>query len=135
MAAPVIEFPGADLESAIDVVCAARGVTREEFLTFAVAYLSRTSALARADVVAALPLTKFERRVFDCLNRHFGTYVHVGELIDAVYWDDPNGGPANPSATLGNFTSRLRRKLAPVGLVIQWHPGGAGRCLDWAKPR
>lgn len=93
------------------------------------------SAADRAELVAGIALSKFERRVFEALNRRFGKWVHVAELTDAVYWDDPNGGPANPSATLGNFASRLRRKLAPVGLTIDWHPGGAGRRLIWMDRR
>ena len=145
MPADVIEFPGerermerelrARMEAAIDAVCASKGISRDDFLKFAVAYLSRSSSADRAALVAALPLSRFERRVFDALDRKFGKWVHVAELTDAVYWDDPSGGPANPSATLGNFCSRLRRKLIGVGLTIDFHPGGAGRRLIWIEQR
>ena len=86
-----------------------------------------------AAVRESLRLTKIEGRVFDRLARNFGREVLTEQLIDAMYFDDPNGGPATASNVLSITVMKLRVKIGPRNLKLDAGKGaGAYRRLRWS---
>lgn len=62
-------------------------------------------------------------------------FASVGQLIDALYWDDPEGGPLAPENVVSVLIVHLRRKLRRAGLPFEirteW---GRGFTLVPAEP-
>lgn len=64
-------------------------------------------------------LSPMQRRVVDRLARSFGRPVPCGALIEAAYFDDPQGGPQAALRTVQVHIFDARQKLATVGLGIE----------------
>lgn len=87
------------------------------------------------DVLATVRLSPMERRLCEYLAERFGKWIDREKIEDAVYADDPNGGPENANQCIRWFAFRANRKLAPHGLTVesQLGQGATARRLMW-KP-
>jgi hypothetical protein len=73
-------------------------------------------------------------RVFERLLLSFGSWVTRGDLIDAAFVDDPNGGPDNANNFMAVTVNRMRRRVRLFGFEIDgkaWY----GSRLRWATPQ
>lgn len=86
------------------------------------------------EISLAIELTRLERSVFDLLASRFGRQVTRTFILDAMYGDDPNGGPENATNVLHVVKCRLRKKIAPYGLDIITQQGrwANGIRMVWA---
>ncbi len=66
--------------------------------------------------VRGLPLQ--ERRILEALVRAYPRAIDGAGLVDAVYFDRPDGGPLDAANFVQQLVSRLRRRLAPLGWTI-----------------
>lgn len=73
------------------------------------------------------PLSKGQERILMYLARYCGRWVYTDALIDAVYWDDPEGGPDNARNVMSVQVWWLRKKLSGTGLEIEGIGGRGGR--------
>ena len=64
-----------------------------------------------------------KRRIYDFVKNHPGG-SNRNQIIDAVYADDPDGGPEH-AATISMHVYQMRRVLNPLGLTIT-SPRGRG---------
>lgn len=86
--------------------------------------------------ISGLRLSTFQRRVVMGLARRMGQWVLAAELLDAVYFDDADGGPDKAQNCLSVYVWQARPKLRKVGLEIEGIPGRGGRRrLVWASER
>jgi DNA-binding response OmpR family regulator len=86
-------------------------------------------------LVVAISVPPAQRRILDRLAASFGSYVRTETLIEAIYFDDPTGGPLEARSVLKVHVSHLRKTIAPHGLTIepaQPLQEGRGRRLTWA---
>lgn len=67
--------------------------------------------------LAALP-PKSER-ILTVLARRIGQPARRQEIIDAMYVDDPHGGPDNVAQALSNQMAQLRAALRPLGWSVR----------------
>lgn len=75
----------------------------------------------------ALRLVEFgkrKRRLVAALADAYPRAVNGAALLDAVYGDDPNGGPEAADMALRVLVSQLRKKLVPMGWTIPHQPAG-----------
>jgi hypothetical protein len=81
----------------------------------------------------ALMLSPHERVLFDRMGRSLGQWLPPATLIDALYADDPDGGPDKAPMALAAVVYGLRRKLRSTGLAIETAPGrgNGSRRLLW----
>ncbi len=70
-------------------------------------------------VLDPLPFSPQERRVVDALVTRFGRFVSNDEIVDAIYADDPNGGPLWARHCLSKAVGRIREKLNGSGVVLE----------------
>ena len=77
-------------------------------------------------VIALLALTPHEERLVGYLADHFGQWKRCVDQIDAVYGDDPNGGPVNAAGSVHVTLHHLRAKLADTPLMIEGRMNGRG---------
>lgn len=82
-------------------------------------------------VLALLPMGKVQRRIVDKLARQFGAYVRRDELLDAAYFDDPNGGPDDSMMRV--HIHRLAAKMAKTPLTIKSRMGLGGWRMAWRE--
>lgn len=85
------------------------------------------------EAIAAITLSGHERRIALSLAGNFGHVVAMATLIDAVYGDDPEGGPLTADVIIKVMLVRLRRRLAPFGLAVN-NVYGVGYRLVWLPP-
>lgn len=98
------------------------------------AYTRRAEDKKVQDAVALVWASRKQAQVLGYLAEHFGQWVRTEALVNALYANDPNGGPADPSTNINLFAMRLKPKLAKVGLAIEANRGAVGgRRLVWAK--
>ena len=73
--------------------------------------------LVRGDIAATL--SPSEATVFQLLwdAAHTGRAVNSGALFDALYGEDPNGGPGKNALPM--HLSNVRKLIAPVGIAIK----------------
>jgi hypothetical protein len=72
-----------------------------------------------------------QAKIFNRLAQDWARPVSDERLIHALYGDDPNGGPDGAAGTLKVFILKLRKALAPLGLVIiNSHGTGYSLCLS-----
>lgn len=64
--------------------------------------------------------TPSELRIVSLLyDRRYGAPVTTREIVDALYGDDPDGGPEYTHGCVEKFLCDARRKLAPMGCGIR----------------
>ena len=64
-----------------------------------------------------------------------GNYVSLKEIIEAVYFDDPEGGPLCADNCIGVFMHKMRKLLSHVGVDIEgWRGEGGFRLAIGDKP-
>jgi DNA-binding response OmpR family regulator len=70
-------------------------------------------------------LTNAEARIFSLLLTRIGRYAQMSTLIDCLYASDPSGGPNDAASNIRVRVHVLRRKLKPLGLMIEtaWSHG------------
>lgn len=84
------------------------------------------------EIAELVSLSRLERVIFDTLAAQFGRFVPGPALADAVYADDPDGGPFSAVSCVGVRTISLRKKIEPFGLVIDGRTGpNGGRRMTW----
>lgn len=66
----------------------------------------------------SVPLPKAGRRIVEALVKAFPRAVPMAVLLDAVYFDDPEGGPATADNVVRVAMIRVRRELEPLGWTI-----------------
>ncbi|MDX8492949.1 winged helix-turn-helix domain-containing protein [Mesorhizobium sp. VK22B] len=85
-------------------------------------------------IVRTLRLTRHERAMFQVFAENFGTFLTGPQLVDAMYADDPTGGPDTAENSISVRMKVFREKLRKGGLDIDVRQGrGGGRRLVWAK--
>jgi hypothetical protein len=67
------------------------------------------------EALVELNVSEQQRRILEELVRAFPRSVPKTSLIDALYFDDPDGGPDNPRNVLSQQLSRIRAALHPYG--------------------
>lgn len=82
------------------------------------------------DALAAIECIPFgpqSSRLFRLLARNLNRYMAVRAIVDAVYFDDPNGGPACANNNIRVMICTHRHKLTALGLRIESQNGsGSG---------
>lgn len=79
------------------------------------------------DVWKPYKLTKTQRRLVDALKGHMGKCVRKENILNALYFDDPNGGA---EANIINVeVCYIRKKIKGSGYVINTH-WGIGYSMD-----
>jgi len=73
---------------------------------------------AALDIVDRVPFGIIERRIAKALSVRFGCWVQTRALINAAYWDRPDGGPSDAKGSVKQHIHHIRLKLAPHGLTI-----------------
>lgn len=71
-----------------------------------------------------------QTRIIEHLTKNFGSWVHRKRLIDAVYHDDPDGGPDDANNCIAVTVNRIRHLIKPLGLVIDGEAWRGSR-LRW----
>lgn len=61
-------------------------------------------------------LTRYETRLVADLARHRRRYH--SDLVETLYWDDPNGGPLNAGNSVSVLLCSARAKLAAQGIAL-----------------
>ena len=84
------------------------------------------AAHAPLESLAGAPLSKRERQIVDALARVYPRALDLGQVVDAMYSDDPNGGPDNPEGVVRTLVSRLRALLPNYGWNIPINRTGHG---------
>jgi DNA-binding response OmpR family regulator len=74
-------------------------------------------AIARNGAIAFFPRREFQ--VACAILSRCGEVVSMDEVADSLYSDDPEGGPDNARVCISVFVLRVRRKLAPLGVVLK----------------
>lgn len=74
-------------------------------------------------VLATLKLSPMQLRVCNHLARHFGKWRTWDQIVEAIYADDPNGGPEDGRVVLDQFIFRARKRLVGSGLAIESYLG------------
>ncbi|PSJ60766.1 winged helix-turn-helix domain-containing protein [Pseudaminobacter soli (ex Li et al. 2025)] len=79
-------------------------------------------------------LTRSQAEILRAIVGAKGRTVTHDHILDALYRDDPDGGPEYARTIVTVFISQLRKKLAGTGIDIMtvW---GVGYRLDAAKAR
>lgn len=81
---------------------------------------------APVEALSQAPVPNQQRRILDALASAYPNDVTKAQLIDALYWDDIDGGPDDPSNVIGQQICRLRPVLASYGWTIPTAKGGRG---------
>ena len=84
-------------------------------------------------VIAGLECSPIQRRILMFLVRRFGVRCRVGEVIDRVYANCPEGGPDNANVVISRAVGSLRETLPEYGLTINGGRGQDGYCLAWSN--
>lgn len=63
------------------------------------------------DDLAMAPFTRLQQRIVDALIEAYPRRLHMNTLIDAAYFDDPNGGPLTAHATVKGYLHHIRKIL------------------------
>ena len=72
-------------------------------------------------------LSPQEQRIVAALVSAYPRRLSIGSLMDAVYFDDPQGGPECARESVSMTLSRLRAKLPIYGWTIPPNIGSAGQ--------
>jgi DNA-binding winged helix-turn-helix (wHTH) protein len=73
-----------------------------------------------------IPFGPVELKILSTLIGAYPDKVERFELADAVYSDDPEGGPEHANTVLRVMVARLRRKLTGTGWTIPKMKTGTG---------
>lgn len=84
------------------------------------------SAFAPIEALEAAPWTRSERRIVEALAKAYPRAIGIDTLIDALYFDDPNGGPDTGYLVPAQMLVRIRRKIGAYGWVVPKSPTGRG---------
>ena len=79
----------------------------------------KTGILVRGN--RSVRLAKITSRIFDVMwkKRNTGAKADWRELMDAMYFDDPAGGP-NDRSVVSTLVYQANFKLRPLGLQMRW---------------
>ncbi len=70
--------------------------------------------------------------IFAALRRNLGQWVGMSRLADAVWADDPNGGPLYAAGVLKVQIHHMRRRLSDTPYLIDSKWGLGYRCREKA---
>lgn len=85
-------------------------------------------------VLAMIQFSQLERRIAEYLARNLGRWVPAGALVDAVYSDDPDGGPITAHVAIAVKIMTIRKRLMGTPLALEGYAGGrghGGRRMVW----
>lgn len=68
--------------------------------------------------LALAPLTRQQRCIVDALSRSYPRPVDIRHLIDAVYANDPSGGPETAHGVVKAQLFHVRKAIVPFGWEI-----------------
>ncbi len=74
----------------------------------------------------SIPMQPQHRSVAAALASAYPRRLPMGALIDALYANDPNGGPEQASNVIIVRVSQLRKKLMPYGWTVSSGVDGPG---------
>lgn len=60
------------------------------------------------------------------LARRPGQWVHIDQIVDALYSDDPTGGPLTARNVIAQRLTQLRPLLRAAGVAVEARWGGRG---------
>ncbi|MBN8996133.1 MAG: hypothetical protein J0H94_12975 [Rhizobiales bacterium] len=75
-------------------------------------------------VIATASLSRSERLAVSHLAERFGKWVRLGQVVEAVYVDDPDGGPLTAHQCVYMFLYRADKKLRSLGYAVESTRGG-----------
>lgn len=78
---------------------------------------------------ASVTFGKSMGRIVARLYRSAGQFVSTATLIEALYGDDEDGGPLNPSGVIAVHVCRANHEIEPLGVHIVGHRGCGVRCM------
>lgn len=81
-----------------------------------------------------LGFTPQQRKIYTTLANHFNEFVPAERVVDAMYKDDPNGGPDCAHNVLRMQLVAMRKALAEWNVEISKHLRG-GYVLRWAEEK
>lgn len=70
------------------------------------------------EALPGLDVSPQRRRILDALVQSHPRFLTISQLADAVYADDPDGGPEGAFNVTRTQISKLRRVLPPYGWQI-----------------
>lgn len=70
------------------------------------------------ELLLELKVSPLQRRILECVARAYPGHAKTLKVIDAMYWDDPNGGAVTARNAISVHSHRLNEKLAPFGWQI-----------------
>ena len=79
----------------------------------------------RLQALRSLDLTPRQRALVDTLAARMGEWVATDRLADAVYADDPDGGPQNPNQIVADQIYHMGDVLSAAGYAIEAYRGGS----------
>lgn len=85
----------------------------------------------RSSVPSSDRITRSQRIILDTLQQHAGRWVPIDALVDALYGDDPDGGPLQADNVVRANIGYLRRKTSP-GRIWTRHGFGYAWTADGA---
>jgi hypothetical protein len=68
------------------------------------------------------PLSPIKQRILEAVQRRPG--ITTQALRDAVWWDDPDGGPLTDRKCLHVHVAQLNALLRPLNIVVRSEGGG-----------
>lgn len=71
-----------------------------------------------AELAVAAKLSPSEATILDVLASRSGRYVSFDAILDALYGDDPSGGPDSGPLIIRVMIHKLRRKIKGVNIMI-----------------
>lgn len=70
------------------------------------------------------------RQLLSCLAANENKIISYQELIESLYYADPDGGPDDPKGVISIYSHRLRPRIARLGLLLETHWGIGYCCVD-----
>lgn len=77
------------------------------------------SAALSPESLKSISFGKTASRTILTLINSYPKPLTMEEIVNAVYWSDPNGGPLNAETVIRLTLPKIRKKLKPMGWTIQ----------------
>lgn len=81
------------------------------------------------EVLDRIPMGDVQRAMVNVLAERFERWTKTDQIIAAVYGLRPDGGPDTACKCVSSSLHIVKRKIAPFGLRIEWHPKGGRRMV------
>ncbi len=74
--------------------------------------------------LSTIQFSRLENRIVTFLAQTLGHEVPAERILDAMYGDDPDGGPEGGNKVLTVIAHRIRTKINPHGYTLRGHCTG-----------